>query len=87
MTALTHFIVYSRAYCHLCDDMIEALQALSSDHEFTMEEIDVDTDEELEAQYDELVPVLLGVRSGGETVQICNYHLDEQKVKAFLQQP
>lgn len=78
------FLVYSRSYCHLCDDMIEALQALSSEYAFTLEVVDVDADEALVAQYDELVPVLLGGRNGEAMVQLCNYFLDEAKVRAFL---
>jgi thiol-disulfide isomerase/thioredoxin len=81
---LAHFIIYSRNYCHLCDDMIEALQALSSEFPFTVEVIDVDADEALVAQYDELVPVLFGSRAGKDLVPLCNYFLDEAKVRTFL---
>ena len=79
-----HFILYSRSYCHLCDDMLEALQALSGDYVFTVEVIDVDADDELVAQYDELVPVLLGSKDGQAAVRLCNYFLDEPAVRRFL---
>ncbi|HZW12757.1 MAG TPA: glutaredoxin family protein [Noviherbaspirillum sp.] len=79
-----HFTLYSRSYCHLCDDMLEALQALSSEYPFTVELIDVDADEALVAQFDELVPVLFGQRNGGESAQLCHYFLDEPKVRTFL---
>lgn len=78
------FVLYSRSYCHLCDDMLEALQSLSSEYAFTVEVIDVDADEALVAQYDELVPVLLGDRDGHGAVRLCNYFLDEAKVRGFL---
>lgn len=81
---VVHFTIYSRSYCHLCDDMAEALQALSSEYPFTIELIDVDSDEELVAQYDELVPVLLGRKGDGEAVQLCHYFLDEAKVREFF---
>lgn len=84
MGAVTHFVLYSRSYCHLCDDLLEALQALSSEYPFTVEVIDIDTDEKLIAQFDELVPVLFGQKNGAETVQLCNYFLDEVKVRKFL---
>lgn len=80
----THFILYSRSYCHLCDDMLEALQALSGEFPFTVEVIDVDSDEALVAQFDELVPVLYVRKDSGDAVRVCNYFLDENKVRALL---
>jgi thiol-disulfide isomerase/thioredoxin len=81
------FTLYSRSYCHLCDDMLEALQSLSSEHTFTVEVIDVDADEALVAQYDELVPVLLGDKDGHGAILLCNYFLDEAKIRDFLSRP
>lgn len=86
MDTPAHFILYSRSYCHLCDDMLEALQSLSGEYAFTIEVIDVDADETSHAQFDELVPVLLGQKRGGGAVQLCNYFLDEMKVREFLTQ-
>jgi thiol-disulfide isomerase/thioredoxin len=81
---VTHFTLYTRSYCHLCDDMLEALQTLSSEFPFTVELIDVDADETLVAQFDELVPVLFGKKGSAESVQLCNYFLDETKTREFL---
>jgi hypothetical protein len=64
--------------------MLGALQALSNDYRFTVEVVDVDTDEALVAQYDELVPVLIGSRDGAAMMQLCHYFLDETKVRNFL---
>jgi hypothetical protein len=64
--------------------MLQALQAFSTDHAFTVDVVDVDGDEALVARYDELVPVLCGVRDGEAAVQLCHYFLDENKVRAFL---
>lgn len=64
--------------------MLEALQALSSEYPFTVETMDVDADEALVAQFDELVPVLFGKRGNADSVQLCNYFLDDSKVRAFL---
>ena len=72
-----HLVLYGRAYCHLCDDMIGALEALQSAFSFTVEVIDVDADPALEARYDELVPVL--VRDG---VEICHHVLDRARLEA-----
>ncbi|WP_420475265.1 glutaredoxin family protein [Noviherbaspirillum sp. ST9] len=82
---MVHFTLYTRSYCHLCDDMLEALQALSSEFPFAVEMMDVDADEALVAQFDELVPVLFGKKGNGESVQLCNYFLDDAKVRAFLE--
>jgi len=71
-----------RGYCHLCDDMADALQPLLDEFGVALEIVDVDHDPELLAQYDEKVPVLLyGDRKGAE---ICHYFLDEIKVRAVL---
>ena len=71
--------VYSRAYCHLCDDMIAGLRELQAGSSFALEIVDVDSDPALEARYGELVPVLVG--SAGE---LCHYHLDASKVNDYL---
>jgi glutaredoxin len=76
---LPHLVVYSRAYCHLCDDMVAALTALQPQHGFSMDVVDVDADPELEARYDLLVPVL--TVNGNE---ICHYFLDREKLAATL---
>ena len=71
--------VYSRAYCHLCEDMLAALQALPARSRFTLAVIDVDSDPALEARYGERVPVLAhGAR------ELCHYRLDEAAVTAYL---
>ena len=77
-----HFTLYSRSYCHLCEDMLNALNALHTPEKpFTVEVIDVDADEKLVAKYDELVPVLYGDLNEPE---LCHYFLDEEKVRAVL---
>lgn len=69
--------VLSRSYCHLCDDMIAALEAFQGRNqvEFNVEVIDVDADAALESKYGDKVPVLLH----GES-EICHYFLDETKL-------
>lgn len=78
------FTLYSRLYCHLCDDMLQALEALRALAVFEVEVLDVDSDAALLAQYDELVPVLVGHRTGMVGLQLCHYHLDVETVSAFL---
>jgi hypothetical protein len=81
---LTHFILYSRSYCHLCDDLLQALQAMPEAGGLPVEVLDVDDDDELLRAYDELVPVLIGVETDGATRELCHYFLDRQAVIAFL---
>ncbi|MBS0307670.1 MAG: glutaredoxin family protein [Proteobacteria bacterium] len=80
---MTEFVLYSRSYCHLCDDMLAALRALGGEYPFTVEVVDVDADPALVALYDELVPVLVGMRQGAME-QLCHYFIDEVRVRAYL---
>lgn len=80
---MSHFLLYSRSWCHLCDDMLQALRTLVGEGG-RIEVIDVDADPALVERYDELVPVLIGCRLGQPDEQICNYFLDENAVRDFL---
>jgi len=84
MIVLIHFTLYSRSYCHLCDDLLEALKKLGAQDTFQVEVIDIDLDERWVAKYDERVPVLVGRKPGMPSVELCHYFLDEAKVRAFL---
>ncbi|MBN9133765.1 MAG: thioredoxin [Nitrosomonadales bacterium SCN 54-20] len=63
--------VYGREHCHLCQDMLAALQELKPDYPFKLEVVDVDSDGDLQSRYGQRVPVLMA----GNT-EICHYHLD-----------
>lgn len=52
---------------------------LRAEFGFTLEVLDVDADIELEARFNELVPVLLH----GET-ELCHHFLDVPKVRDYL---
>ncbi|QGZ38650.1 glutaredoxin-like protein DUF836 [Pseudoduganella flava] len=79
------FTLYSRSYCHLCQDMLDALLALQTpERPFTVDVIDVDADPALVARFDELVPVLFAALDEPE---LCHYFLDEGKVRAVLTSP
>ena len=71
--------VYSRSYCHLCDDMIAALQQLQGRYVFEIRVVDVDSDAALETRYGERVPVL---EAAGH--ELCHYFMDEPAVTDFL---
>ena len=58
-----------RAWCHLCEEMAQALRAAG----IGFEEIDVDSDPRLEDLYGEDVPVLL--KDGAE---VCRHRLTRE---------
>ena len=72
-------VVYSREHCHLCHNMIAALQVLQARLSFRLKVVDVDSDDELRSRYGERVPVLL---AGGD--EICHYHLDRVALDAYF---
>ena len=79
-----HFTLYSRSYCHLCQDMLDALLRLQTPRRpLTVDVIDIDTaaDPSLLARFDELVPVLYADLAEPE---LCHYFLDEARVLAVL---
>lgn len=80
---MLRFTLYSRSYCHLCDDMLAALRALVGD-DVKVDVVDVDADPVLVERYDELVPVLVGHRADQPPAQLCHYFLNENIVSAFI---
>jgi hypothetical protein len=74
------FILYGRAWCHLCEDMRAELEPIAAQHGMAIEWIDIDEDPLLEARYDELVPVLTL-----DGVELCRYRLDAPAVLAALE--
>ena len=73
-----------RAYCHLCDDMREALAPLARAHGAAIDEIDVDAHPALESRHGDRVPVLL-LGSADAGVELCHYVLDAARVRAALE--
>ena len=71
--------VYSRTYCHLCDDMIAGLHQLQARFHFDLDIVDVDADAALDARYGEDVPVLAhGSR------ELCRHRLNTALVTDYL---
>ncbi|HXX82393.1 MAG TPA: glutaredoxin family protein [Casimicrobiaceae bacterium] len=68
-----------RSYCHLCDEMREALAPVLGARGATLEVIDVDGDRELEARWGDKIPVLLA----GER-ELCHHRLDRTVLAAWL---
>jgi len=50
--------LYSRADCCLCEEMKVVLAQVQEDLPFTLEQIDISTDPELESRFGQEIPVL-----------------------------
>lgn len=75
---MREFVVYSRRGCHLCDDMLEALEPLCRGRASLIVR-DVDTREEWAAAYGVYVPVLFA-----DGQEISRYQMDREAVIALL---
>ena len=73
--------VFVRRGCHLCTDMVQALERLRPELGFEYSQVDIDQNPDLLRQYDTRVPVL----AAGDT-EICYYFLEEQRLRAWFQQ-
>lgn len=76
--------VLSRTYCHLCDDLIAALQAYLTEQgaDAMVDVVDIDVfPEELEATWGDKVPVLL---AGENRREICHYFFDRAGLDAYF---
>ncbi|WP_312551612.1 glutaredoxin family protein [Massilia sp.] len=77
------FTLYSRSWCHLCEDMLAALRKLEAPgRPFEVAVVDVDADPALVERFDELVPVLFGDLAEPE---LCHYFLDETAVRRYVE--
>jgi glutaredoxin len=58
MSVMRQVVVYSRKGCHLCEIVKETLTKLHRRGGFTLQEVDVDTDDLLRRQFTDEVPVV-----------------------------
>jgi glutaredoxin len=73
-------ILYSRKGCHLCEVVKESLAKLSRRTQFTLQEIDVDSDLNLRRQFTDEVPVVF---INGQ--KAFKYRMDEHEFLKKLQ--
>lgn len=71
--------LYGRPGCHLCDDARVQLTGLSSELGFSLEEVDIESDDELHSRYLERIPV---VALEGE--ELFDFFVDEPALRAAL---
>ena len=53
-----HVIIYSRPGCHLCDEAKQAIAAAGCSDEYTLDEIDIESDSDLLRRYQYDIPVI-----------------------------
>jgi glutaredoxin len=53
-----HVQIYSRPNCHLCEEAKVVIEQTRAEVAFTLEEINIDDDSELQARYTNDVPVI-----------------------------
>ena len=74
---MKQFVMYSRAGCHLCDDMEHALRQMQAELPFELLIENVDRDTRWRDRYGDRVPVLVE----GER-EICEVFLDPQALRS-----
>lgn len=55
----THFLLYTRAGCHLCHDAELLLHEFRHEYAFSLETLDVDAEPQLVAKHGNCVPVVV----------------------------
>lgn len=75
-----HVIVYSRPGCHLCDEAKAVLASTGCSDRFTLEEIDIESDEELLRKYKYDIPVV--TIDGAE---VFRHRVDSEKFRRLVQ--
>lgn len=74
-----HLVLYTRARCGLCDEMLAQARPIAERFGFGIESIDIDRDPVLARRYNTAIPVL--VLDG---VEIARYHLDADALERAL---
>ena len=75
------FTLLSRAYCHLCDEMLAKLRPIADAYGAQIRVVDVDADPALEEAYGNDVPVLFR-GDPEEGAELCRHRLDAARVAA-----
>ena len=72
--------LYTRAGCHLCEEMKAQLQPLVREFSLALREVDVDTDAELKTRFGEELPVLFL-----DDRKVAKYHVDVGRLRRTLE--
>ena len=55
---MTKVVIYSKPECHLCDEAKAAMQAAGCEGEYTLEEVNIESDPDLRRLYRYDIPVI-----------------------------
>ncbi|MEX1081948.1 MAG: glutaredoxin family protein [Halofilum sp. (in: g-proteobacteria)] len=72
-------VLYTRAGCHLCHDMLAAARPIAQEHGLEIVLVDIDDDLKLAARYNLNIPVL--ELDGHE---VCHHFLDQAALERAL---
>ncbi len=76
---MTDLTIYSRPGCHLCDEMKAIVSHVGRSIPFSLTEVDISGDAELETLYGEEIPVLLI-----DGWKIAKYRISEEQLRRAL---
>ncbi len=79
-SGIRELLLYGRYGCHLCEEMRVALEEQRSQWDFTIKEIDITGDAELEQKYGTRIPVLTE-----NSAEICFYFLDAEALRKHFE--
>ncbi len=74
------FIIYSRPECHLCDQMLDALNEWQNRFKFKVKIVNIDEDPALTARFAARIPLL----AIGDN-EICEHFLDNKALLKFFE--
>jgi glutaredoxin len=74
-------IVYSRPGCHLCDEAKEAIKQAGCSDLYTLKEVDIESDAELQTRYKWDIPV---ITING--IEVFRHRVDSEEFKRAIKQ-
>ncbi len=80
-STMAHVTVYSKPGCHLCEEAVRLLQRVQKQHPFALEEVNIQEDPALLAEYGEQIPVVM--LNG---TFLFEYAVDEARLRQLLKE-
>jgi len=77
-----HVVIYSRPGCHLCEEAKAVIQNAGCSDRFTLEEIDIESDDELLRKYKYDIPVV-----SIDGIEAFRHRLDATSFRRKILQP